>query len=145
MRWSGRMKYRQLLFLLIPLVLSGCATAIYATGKHGDVLRKGVDRQAIVDRLGEPIECSFDKFGHDYEVFRARGKVVPNRETVNEFGMGEGMAFMMFFGALEPLYLSVQLVYWPFLAIGEKDVCVAFDQDGKYLYHEVHCAKRRDK
>jgi hypothetical protein len=40
---------------------SACASAIYASGKHGDVLRKGTDRQMIVERLGEPIERSVDK------------------------------------------------------------------------------------
>src|SRR5690242_8875240 len=99
------MKYWQLLFLLVPLTLSGCASAIYATGKHGDVLRKGVDWQAIVERLGEPIDRGLDRSGRDYEVFRAKGKVVPNEETLNEYRMGEGMAFVMLLGALEPYYL----------------------------------------
>jgi hypothetical protein len=135
------MKYKQLLFLLIPLMLSGCASAIYATGKHGDVLRQGTDRQVIVERFGEPVERSVDKFGRDYEVFRAKGKVAPDRETVNEYLVGEAMSF----GLLEPYYLLVQLVSWPFLAAGEKDVGVGFDQAGKYLYHVVHHAKRRDK
>jgi hypothetical protein len=135
------MNYKQLLFLLIPLVLSGCASAIYATGKHGDVLRQGTDREVIVERFGEPVERSVDKFGRDYEVFRAKGKVAPDRETVNEYRMGEVMTF----GLLEPYYLALQLVSWPFLATGEKDVGVGFDQTGKYLYHVVHHAKRRDK
>jgi len=138
------MKYQHVLSLLTLgccVLSSGCASAIYASGKHGDVLRQGTDRQVIVERLGEPVDRSVDKFGRDYEVFRAKGKVAPDEADVNALCFGEVMTF----GILEPYYLAVQLVSWPFLAAGDKDVGVGFDQAGKYLYHNVHRAKRRDK
>jgi hypothetical protein len=125
--------------MVLMTLLSGCASAIYGNGQHGDILRKGTDRVMIVQRFGEPIERSTDRFGRDYEVFRAKGKIVPDGEDLSTYRLGETMTL----GIGDILWTPVELVRWPFLAAGKKDVGVGFDQNGKYLYHTVRRAKSK--
>lgn len=124
------------LFVIAMMFLNGCASALYSTGKGGDVLRPGTDRAAIVEQFGEPIRQGTDKFGHDYEVFRAKGKIVPPADEVGALAMGEVMTL----GAGDAIALPMELMKWPFQATGEKDVTVWF-RDGKYADHMVRRAK----
>jgi hypothetical protein len=125
--------------LVCTQLLSGCASAIYATGKDGDVLCGGSDRAAIIQRFGEPIERRTDKFGRDCEVFRAKGKIAPKKDEIGDYMFGEVMTF----GLGDILWTPLELMRWPFLANGKKDVYVGFDDNGKYLYHFVRHAKSR--
>ncbi|MDE3100371.1 MAG: hypothetical protein KGJ88_12945 [Verrucomicrobiota bacterium] len=123
--------------LILAMLLNGCASAIYSTGKDGDVLRAGIDRAVIIQRFGQPIARGTDKFGHDYEVFRAKGKIAPAKDDVATFQMSEAMTL-----GLGDIIWTPELIVWsPFLATGDKDVIVLFDKNGKYLYHTVQRAK----
>lgn len=116
---------------------NGCASAIYSTGKDSDVLCAGTDRAVIIERFGPPIARGTDKFGHDYEVFRARGKIAPAKDDVGTIQMAEAMTL----GLGDIIWTPAVVVWSPFLAAGNKDVIVLFDQDGKYLHHTVQRAK----
>jgi hypothetical protein len=70
-------------------------------------------------------------------VFRARGKIAPAEEDVSTYKLGEAMTL----GVGDIIWTPVEVVRSPFLAAGEKDVTVVFDQNGKYLYHTVQNAK----
>jgi hypothetical protein len=125
------------LLALITLA-SGCASAIYGSGKDGDVLREGSDRAVLANRFGEPIRCGTDKYGRAYEVFRAEGKIVPDKESVTDI-----QVFEILFWPAEPIFVSEAIIIWPFEAIGKKDVSVYFDRYGNYKFHEVHQAKSK--
>ena len=124
---------------LLVVLLSGCASAIYSKGKDKDVLHAGVDRALIVQRFGEPIERSKDKFGRDVELFRANGLIAPDEEDVATFQYAEAQTL----GLGDVIWTPAALVWWPFLATGEKEVVVGFDENGKYLYHTVRHARSR--
>jgi hypothetical protein len=123
--------------LALTALLSGCASAMYGSGKDGDVLCKGTDRAVIVQRFGEPIRRGTDEYGRVYEVFRAKGKIVPAQEDVGTYKLGEALTL----GVGDIIWTPVEVVRSPFLAAGDKDVLVVFDQNGKYLYHTVQHAK----
>jgi hypothetical protein len=123
--------------LVLTALLSGCASAIYGSGKDGDVLCKGTDRAVMVQRFGEPIRKRTDAYGRVYEVFRAKGKIVPAQEDVSTYKLGEALTL----GVGDIIWTPIEVVRSPFLAAGEKDVLIVFDQTGKYLYHTVQHAK----
>ena len=67
---------KSLIFLLIPLALcSGCASAIYAPGRIGHVLKGGAERSEIRAALGTPINSGADRNFNDspYDEFVVRG------------------------------------------------------------------------
>jgi hypothetical protein len=121
---------------------NGCSCVIYSTGKHLDVLRKGVDRQAIVECLGEPIaiEPSVTKDGYHDEVFLAKGKIAPGDGELGDCLGLNGQTF----GLLEPFLIVYELVRWPYLAAGDSEVRIFFNANDKYVDHSVERAKRRN-
>ena len=130
---------RSLIFtglLVLVTLTNGCANMILGSGKYGNVLRKGTNRELIVERLGKPIRCGTDENGQNYDVFRANGKIAWDRE-----GMAEGEVCEILFLPLEPVYISEAIIVLPFQIIGKKDVYVYYDPGGGYSSHQIHHAK----
>jgi hypothetical protein len=116
--------------------LSGCASAIYGSGKGKDVFQRGTDRATVIACFGEPVGHGTDKCGRSYEIYRAEGKIAPPHDDVVEFQEFEAVTY----GIGDIFWTPAQLVAWPFKTMGKKDIDVYFDQNGKYLYHTTHRA-----
>ena len=126
-----------ILLLLLLLFASGCASAIYGSGKYQDILRPGVGRSRIVQELGDPVRQGHDRWGRQCDIFLAQGKIAPPAEETAGYKLGEALTL----GTGDIIWTPIEVVRAPFCATGQKEVFVFFDDNGKYLCHEVHAAK----
>ena len=125
---------KNLIFLLIPLAFcSGCASAIYSSGRFSSVLKSGTDRSEIRAALGMPINSGEDRNSNDspQDEFIVRGAIADRM-----LAGGASMAAAMTLGLSE--FIAVpQAMWWSLTSRGEKRVMVRYTGDLHYLGHSV--------
>jgi hypothetical protein len=128
-------------FLIVIVACSGCATAIYNSGRFHEVLQPGKERSEIQAGLGTPTVTGKDQVFNNwpYDEFVVRGPVY---NVSLSAGAAEAAGMTL---CLSELFAVPQALWWKAFSRGPQTVRVLYKDDVHYTLHIVRPAPETKK